>query len=100
VARREASGTTDPSAWLALARAIVEHHEIAAAGNLAEAIDAARRAGREWPESDEPPLWEGLAQLRAGRPGRARPLLDRAAASKTLRKDLRERARAIRSASP
>ncbi len=65
----------DPDAWLALARAVVENHRRTGRGRPDEAIAAARRAARLWPESSEPLLWEGLAQALAGRGVRARAAL-------------------------
>jgi hypothetical protein len=65
----------DPSAHLALARAIVEYHERTEEGRLDDAIAAARKAGKLWPDSAEPALWEGLAHARAGRANQARVCL-------------------------
>jgi hypothetical protein len=61
---------------LALARALVEHHERTGQGDLDEAVAAARKAAAVFPESSEPQFWEGVAQLRAGRAARGRPLLE------------------------
>jgi hypothetical protein len=66
----------DPAAHLFLARAIVEHHERTASGDLDEALSAARKAAELWPESPEPLLWEGVAQARAGRKAKARRCLE------------------------
>lgn len=46
----------DPSAQLAVARAIVEYHERTGAGQLAEAVAAARRAMSLWPDSPDASL--------------------------------------------
>jgi tetratricopeptide (TPR) repeat protein len=67
----------DPSAYLALARAIVEYHERTSAGSLDDALAAARKARTLWPETPEPDLWEGIAQARAGRRKQARECLSR-----------------------
>lgn len=65
----------NPAAYLALARALVEYHDRTSQGDLDAAVAAARKAGRLSPESAEPLYWEGTAQLRAGRPAKARPAL-------------------------
>jgi hypothetical protein len=67
----------DPLTHLALARAIVELHERTGRGNLEEAISAARRAAQSPSPPPEPLYWEGVAQLRANRPARARDCLTR-----------------------
>src|SRR6187401_985602 len=66
---------SDPAAHLALARAIVEYHLRTDQGDLAAAIAAARTAARLWPEAAEPLYWEGRAQARARRNGKARDSL-------------------------
>ena len=66
----------DPSAHLSLARALVEYHERTDGGDLDEAVAAARKAAADLPTSSEPLFWEGVAQLRAGRPARGRALLE------------------------
>jgi hypothetical protein len=65
----------DPASHLALARAIVELHERTGGGRLDDAIAAARKAAKLWPDSAEPALWEGLAHARAGRANQARVCL-------------------------
>jgi Probable zinc-ribbon domain/Tetratricopeptide repeat len=65
----------DPTAHLALARAIVEYHERTDEGRLDEAIAAARRAAKLWPQAPDARLWEGIAQARAGRRDRAKKCL-------------------------
>lgn len=67
----------NPSAHLALARAIVESHERNGQGSLAEAISAARRAARILPKAIEAIFWEGIAHALAGRQARARDCLSR-----------------------
>ena len=67
----------DPSTLVALARAIVELHKQTETGNLDEAISAARAASRSPAPRPEPLYWEGVAQLRANRPARARECLMR-----------------------
>jgi hypothetical protein len=62
----------DGSAHRALARALVEYHERTESGNLDTAIAAARRAADLCPGSLEPQYWEAMAQMRAGRPRKAR----------------------------
>jgi tetratricopeptide (TPR) repeat protein len=66
---------TDPSAHLALARAIVEYHERSDAGRLDDAVAAARRASKLWRDAPDASLWEGVAHARAGRAKRARECL-------------------------
>ena len=68
---------TDPSAHLAVARAIVEYHERTGAGRLDEAVAAARQATKLWPTAPDAALWEGIAHARAGRTKRARECLSR-----------------------
>ncbi|MFN8091973.1 MAG: zinc-ribbon domain-containing protein [Vicinamibacteria bacterium] len=65
----------DPVARLAVARAIVLHHERTGRGSLDEAVAEARKAFAAWPESIEPRYWEAVAQARARRPAKARALL-------------------------
>jgi len=65
----------DPSAHLALARAIVEYHERTDQGRLEDAIAAARRAAKLWPEAPDARLWEGIAHARAGRREKAQKCL-------------------------
>lgn len=67
----------DPSAHLALARALVEYHERTNQGRLHEAIAAARRAGKLWPEVPDACLWEGIAHARAGRRKQAQTCLSK-----------------------
>jgi tetratricopeptide (TPR) repeat protein len=76
-AARSATETApdDPSAHLALARAIVEYHERTNQGRLDEAIAAARRAARLWPDAPDARLWEGIAHARAGRRDKAQKCL-------------------------
>ena len=57
----------DPGAHLALARAIVEYHERTDSGRLDDAVAAARKASRIWPDAPDASLWEGIAHARAGR---------------------------------
>jgi Flp pilus assembly protein TadD len=71
----------DPAPHLALARALVQYHEHTGQGSLPDAIAAARRAARLWPESSEPFLWEGLAHARSGRKEKALDYLRRFVAS-------------------
>jgi hypothetical protein len=66
----------DPAAHLSLAAALVEYHERTGQGDLNAAIAAARRAAASWPQSGEALFWEGVAQARAGRAGRARRCLE------------------------
>lgn len=66
----------DPAARLALARAVVEYHERTGRGSVDAAVGAARTAGQLWPESREAQFWEGAAQARAGRSGKARAALE------------------------
>ncbi len=76
-ARRDASASPqNPGHQLALARALVEHHQRTQAGNLNDAIAAARRARELWPEAAEPLFWEGMAQAAAGRSAKARAALE------------------------
>jgi hypothetical protein len=63
---------SDPAAHLALARAIVEYHARTGQGDLDQAVAAARRAARLWPDAPEPLYWEGMAQARASRKAKAR----------------------------
>lgn len=77
IARAKAEvGETNPAAYLALARAIVEYHERTKQGDLNQAIAAARKAEALWPESSEPGLWEGIAQALAGRRQKAQAALN------------------------
>ena len=86
----------DPAAWLAVARALVAHHERTARGSLDEAIAAARRAADLWPEAVEPRFWEGFAQARAKRPAKARTLLSGVVQrSGSLQPGLRQKARLL-----
>jgi tetratricopeptide (TPR) repeat protein len=66
---------TDPSAHLALARAIVEYHERTGAGRLDAAVAAARKAVKLWSDAPDARLWEGIAHARAGRAKQARECL-------------------------
>jgi len=66
---------TDPEVQLALARAIVEYHERTDAGRLDDAVAAARKAAKLWPEAPDASLWEGIAHARAGRAKQARERL-------------------------
>jgi putative zinc ribbon protein len=66
---------SDPAAHLALARALVEYHQRTDKGDLDAAVAAARQAARLWPDSSEPLYWEGMAQVRAKRIGKARQSL-------------------------
>jgi tetratricopeptide (TPR) repeat protein len=66
---------TDPSAHLALARAIVEYHERTGAARLDEAVAAARKAAKLWRDAPDASLWEGIAHARAGRAKQARERL-------------------------
>ena len=63
---------TDPSAHLALARAIVECHERTGAARLDDAVAAARKAAQLWRDAPDASLWEGIAHARAGRAKQAR----------------------------
>jgi putative zinc ribbon protein len=65
----------NPAPHLALARALVEYHERTSRGDLDAAVAAARKAARLWPEAAEPLYWEGMAQVRADRPAKARQAL-------------------------
>jgi hypothetical protein len=65
----------DPGAHLALARAIVEYHERTDSGRLDDAVAAARKASRIWPDAPDASLWEGIAHARAGRAKQARERL-------------------------
>jgi tetratricopeptide (TPR) repeat protein len=67
----------DPAPHLALAQALVEYHERTGQGRLDDAVAAARRAARLWPQAPDVLLWEGVAHARAGRTGRARECLTR-----------------------
>jgi len=67
----------DPAPHLALARALVEYHERTGQGQLDDAVAAARRAARLWPQAPDVLLWEGVAHARAGRTKRARECLTR-----------------------
>ena len=78
---------TDPTAYLSLARSIVQYHERTQQGDLNVAIAAARKAAELWPDTSEPALWEGVAHARAGRPAKARTSLERFLASRRVRKD-------------
>ena len=69
------SAPDDPSAHLALARAVVEYHERTNQGRLDEAIAAARRAIKLWPQAPDARLWEGIAHARAGRRDKAQKCL-------------------------
>lgn len=71
----------DPAGLLALARAIVEYHERTGAGNLEDALAAARKARRMWPDAPDAELWEGVAHARSGRQKQARSCLSRFLAS-------------------
>ena len=66
---------TDPSAHLALARAIVEYHERTGAARLDDAVAAARKAAKLWHSAPDASLWEGIAHARAGRAKQARERL-------------------------
>lgn len=66
---------TDPSAHLALARAIVEYHERTGAGRLDAAVAAARKALKLWRDAPDARVWEGIAHARAGRAKQARECL-------------------------
>ncbi len=77
-ARRDAKmHPNDPAPQLALSRALVEFHERTGQGRLPDAIAAARRAARLWPQSSEPLLWEGLAHAQSGRKNKALDCLKR-----------------------
>jgi hypothetical protein len=65
----------DPALLLELAEAIVSLHERAGRGPLDDAVSAARRSRRLWPEAREALFWEGAAHAAAGRVGRASALL-------------------------
>lgn len=65
----------DPAAQLALARAIVELHERTDQGALNDAVAAARKAAKLWSGVAEASLWEGIAQIRAGRMRQGRACL-------------------------
>ena len=71
------SAPHDPAPHLALARALVEYHERTGQGQLDDAVAAARRASRLWPQAPDVLLWEGVAHARAGRTKRARECLTR-----------------------
>jgi hypothetical protein len=68
---------TDPSAYLALAQAIVEYHERTDAGRLDEAVAAARKASKLWRDAPDATLWEGIAHARSGRAKQARECLSK-----------------------
>ena len=90
---RDAS--SDPAAHLALARALVEYHERTTLGDLDAAVSAARKAALLWPDSAQPFYWEGVAQLRAKRPAKARVCLETFLAHPSLRDgSLKQKARA------
>jgi tetratricopeptide (TPR) repeat protein len=87
-ARSEVRSASDnPGAHLALARAVLENHERTGTGNLDEAISAARRAAKIFPETIEPLFWEGLAHELAGRRARAREYLARFVADERAARD-------------
>lgn len=65
----------DPSAHLAVARAIVEYHERTGAARLDDAVAAARKAAKLWRDAPDASLWEGIAHARAGRAKQARERL-------------------------
>lgn len=71
------SAPDDPAPHLALARALVEYHERTDQGRLDDAVAAARRAARLWPQAPDVLLWEGVAHARAGRTKQARECLTR-----------------------
>ena len=56
----------DPSLLLSLAEALVRYHQRRGEGSLEDAVAAARKASKLWPENAEPLFWEGLALCRGG----------------------------------
>ncbi|MFN7936821.1 MAG: zinc-ribbon domain containing protein [Bryobacteraceae bacterium] len=62
------------AAWLELSEALVQFHEFTGAGNLEEAVAAARKARRLDKKLVEARLWEAVAQDRAGHKEKARQL--------------------------
>lgn len=87
---------SDPAAYLALARALVEYHERTDQGDLNAAVAAARKAARLWPSASEPLYWEGMAHARASRPAKARQSLEAFLAHPALRDGaLKQRAKVI-----
>lgn len=72
---RLADNPDDPDALLEDARTRVLYHRRSGEGNLSRAIASARKALRIWPKATEALYWQGIAQHLAGRPEKARPLL-------------------------
>jgi tetratricopeptide (TPR) repeat protein len=68
------SRAADPGLLLSLAEATARLHQLSGAGKLEEAIAAARRAFKRWPEGVEALFWEALCQAESGRPAKARAL--------------------------
>lgn len=66
----------DPAALMAGAEASARLYQRRGTGDLDRALSFARRAARLWPEARELAFWEGLCQALAGRPEKARPLLE------------------------
>lgn len=64
----------DPARLIAVAEAVARFHQRTGQGNLDEAIAAARRARKLWPEGAEAVFWEAVCHDEAGRRGRARTL--------------------------
>jgi hypothetical protein len=57
---------------LSLAEGIARLHQLTGRGKLEEAITAARRAARRWPQAIEAHFWEALCHAEAGRAAKAR----------------------------
>jgi tetratricopeptide (TPR) repeat protein len=68
------SRADDPALLLSLAEATARLHQLSGAGKLEEAIAAARRAFKRWPEGVEALFWEALCHAEAGRPAKAKGL--------------------------
>jgi hypothetical protein len=89
----------DPALLLELAETIVRLHERTDHGRLDDAVAAARRARRLWPEAVEALFWEAAAHAGAGRRNRALPLFEEFLKAAGSRRSLRakvERARTYR----
>ena len=75
--RKLAEKPRDPALLLELAETIVRCRQLSGEGDLDEAISAARRARKEWPETTLTDYWEAMGQIEAGRPSKARRLLEK-----------------------